>query len=100
MIPPRIFFFRSIMMTASRLLPMYNMPMTELEAILAKLTSLSPNERSRLLSELLRLNGSPSEAEELAVGRRGLASWTQSTAGEPWDDVYPDELRNSRKRTA
>lgn len=35
------------------------------------------------------------EADEVAMGQRGLAAWTESTADESWSDFYPDTLRGS-----
>ncbi len=68
--------------------------MTKLEVILEQANGLSPSEREELLRLLSTHGFSDDTEEEAAVGRRGLAAWTQSTQVENWSMFYPDALRN------
>ncbi len=58
--------------------------------------ALPPAELAKLTAALLEETSGLTEAEETAVGRRGLASWTESTCGEDWSAYYPPVLRNKR----
>ncbi len=65
-----------------------------LKSILVEVNSLSPAERAELLARLLEQISQEAEAEDAAVGRRGLAAWTESAKTESWEEFYPAELRN------
>jgi hypothetical protein len=71
--------------------------MTKIEVILKDASSLSADERRQLIELLCRQLDNSHETEE-AVGRRGLAAWTNSTRDEDWSAHYPPELRDSRGR--
>ena len=71
--------------------------MTRIEVILKDASSLSVDERRRLIELLCRQLDNSHETEE-AAGRRGLAAWTDSTRDEDWSPYYPPELRESRDR--
>ena len=68
--------------------------MTKLEAILEQASGLSPVERGQLLRLLSAQTFGDGADDEAAVGKRGLAAWTESTHGEDWCTFYPDTLRN------
>ncbi len=70
--------------------------MIDLEAILKEAGALSPAERSRLIVLLMEQTGQEHLADEIAVGCRGLAAWTESTSDESWSEFYPEVLRNDR----
>jgi hypothetical protein len=70
--------------------------MTRLENLLQEARSLSPVELARLLDELHHHAGSLSSAEEIEIGLRGLAAWTESSRDENWEAFYPPTLRNGR----
>ncbi|MBN1341639.1 MAG: hypothetical protein JXQ73_03115 [Phycisphaerae bacterium] len=71
--------------------------MASLESILLDARALSPAERAELVTKLLAETAQDVEADESAVGRRGLAAWTESTCGESWEPYYPPGLRNNRE---
>jgi hypothetical protein len=68
--------------------------MTKLEAILEQANGLSPVEREQLLHLLSAQAFGHGVDDEAAVGKRGLAAWTESTQAEDWSMFYPDALRN------
>ena len=57
--------------------------MTRIEVILKDASSLSMDERRRLIELLSRELDNSHETED-AAGRRGLAAWTDSTRDEDW----------------
>ena len=69
--------------------------MTQLESILKGIDALSDDERAEILAKLLQIATPEPEADEIAAGQRGLASWTQSTRNESWTEFYPAELRGA-----
>lgn len=69
--------------------------MASLESILLDARSLSASERTKLIEKLLGQAAGDIEADEVAIGQRGLAAWTQSTQGEDWEAYYPPALRNN-----
>jgi hypothetical protein len=74
--------------------------MGKLEAILKEAESLSPNERAKLIAVLSEQVQEHCEADDAAVGRHGLAAWTESTSEEDWSDFYPSgphEIKGDRK---
>jgi hypothetical protein len=68
--------------------------MTKLEAILKDADELSQGEFERLVNLLLARVRDRDEDDEIALGRRGLAAWTESAQGEDWSGFYPDSLKN------
>lgn len=74
--------------------------MTKLEAILRQASSLSPDERARLIEVLCGQADLQADADQAAVGERGLAAWTASTRDESWTEFYPDTLRDGRGKSA
>ncbi len=74
--------------------------MTKLEAILEQANGLSPVERQQLLHRLSAQAFADTVDDEAAVGKRGLATWTESTQAEDWSMFYPDTLRNGRRGRA
>lgn len=68
--------------------------MTKLDLILEQAGGLSPDERGQLLRLLSAQTFGDGADDEAAVGRRGLAAWTESAHGEDWSTFYPDTLRN------
>jgi hypothetical protein len=73
--------------------------MTKLEAILKEADSLSAGERAHLVAVLLQQAGGDGQADDVAVGQRGLAAWTESARHEDWSALYPDALKTSRDST-
>lgn len=69
--------------------------MTKLDAILEQVSRLSPAERDQLRRLLFAEGIEDGGADEVAIGKRGLAAWTESAPGEDWSPFYPDTLRNS-----
>lgn len=69
--------------------------MTKLEQIISEAGALSASERRRLIEILRQQLAAEAESDE-DVGRRGLASWTESARGEDWAAYYPDDLQNGR----
>ena len=67
--------------------------MVSLKSILVEARSLSPTERAELIAKLLEQIALEGQADDAAGGRRGLASWTESTRGESWEEYYPENLR-------
>ena len=76
--------------------------MTKLEAILRDVQLLSAEERLDLLAVLHEQTPAAldEELDGAAIGRRGLAAWTESARGEDWSAFYPDTLRNGQGPTA
>ena len=70
--------------------------MTKLEAILKQADSLSADERAQLVALLAERAGQEALVDEIAVGHRGLAAWTETTGEESWSEFYSDALRNHR----
>lgn len=68
--------------------------MTKLETILEQASVLSPVEREQLLYLLTAQTSGDAAQDEIALGNRGLAAWTESAQGEDWSMFYPDALRN------
>jgi hypothetical protein len=68
--------------------------MTKLEAILEQANGLSSVQREQLVRLLSAEAFSQGGDDEAAVGKRGLATWTESTQDEDWSMYYPDTLRN------
>jgi len=68
--------------------------MTKLEAIVDQASRLSPIEREELLRILSAHTFGNGTADEVAVGQRGFAAWTESTEGEDWSMFYPGTLPN------
>lgn len=66
--------------------------MTKLLAILDKAGALSPAEQLELVKFLMERLAAESEADEIAVGQRGLAAWTESSREEDWTPFYPPDL--------
>lgn len=67
--------------------------MVSLKSILVEMSSLSPTERAELLAKLQEQIALEAEAEDVAIGKRGLAAWTGSVRDESWEEFYPEELR-------
>lgn len=67
--------------------------MVSLKSILIEVNSLSPVERTELLARLLEQIAQEAEADDAAVGERGLVAWTESTRGESWQEFYPEDLQ-------
>ncbi len=72
--------------------------MTKVEAILEQAHGLSPGEREQLLRLLAAQAFRECADDDAAVGKRGLAAWTESTQGENWSTFYPDTRRNRREK--
>jgi len=70
------------------------MDMTRVQAILHEAGSLSAGERAELLAELLQQTAEDAASEDVAVGQRGLAAWTEAAGDESWAEFYPDTFRN------
>lgn len=68
--------------------------MTKLEAILKQTDGLSPDQREQLVHLLSAQAFSQGGDDKAAIGKRGLAAWTESTQDEDWSMFYPDALRN------
>lgn len=75
------------------------MDMTRLEAILERAKGLSAVERAQLLHELTANVAEAHPDDEIAVGQRGLAAWTESTRSEDWSKYYPDSLRTGERNS-
>ena len=69
-----------------------NVMMVTLASILEQVNSLPPSDRTKLARLLFEQLEAEAEAEEMAVGQRGLTALTESTRGEDWAQYYPDTL--------
>ena len=69
--------------------------MSKIESLLKEARSLSTAERRQLAELLLAQAGEEADRDEAAVGRRGLATWTESTRSEDWSPFYPSKLRKA-----
>jgi hypothetical protein len=74
----------------------YHKYMTKVEVILEQARGLSPAEREQLVRLLAAQAYSEGADDEAAVGKRGLAAWTESTRGEDWSMFYPQALRDGK----
>jgi hypothetical protein len=54
------------------------------------------NERMSLAEALLQEAHAEYESEEIAVGQRGMAEFTDSTSDEDWSEFYPADLRTRK----
>ena len=73
--------------------------MTKLQAILREVRSLSDSERAELLALLAKELAADAGSEHDALGRRGLAAWSELSRDEDWSEFYPDSLRSGNPST-
>jgi len=69
--------------------------MTRLEAIIEETKLLSASEREQLVKVLS--DQAAAGQYDAAVGRRGMASMTESSRQEDWSAHYPESLRRRMK---
>ena len=69
--------------------------MSKIESLLEEARSLSTAERRQLAEMLLAQAGEEADRDEAEVGKRGLATWTESTRAEDWSPFYPSQLRKA-----
>lgn len=69
--------------------------MPDFDSILRQSRQLSPADRRRL-AQVLSEESDVEESDEVDVGERGLAAWTESARGEAWSEFYPPELRQRK----
>lgn len=70
--------------------------MANFDSIHDQARSLSPADRVRLAQLLLEEAGREDQNDEIGVGQRGLAAWSDSTRGEDWSEFYPNSLRKRK----
>jgi hypothetical protein len=70
--------------------------MTTFDSIHNQARTLSAAEQIRLAELLLREARDETSEDEAAIGRRGLAAWTDSAQSEDWSSFYPASLRRRK----
>lgn len=71
-------------------------PMANFDSIFDDARALPPEDRIRLARMLMPEGAARNDADEIGVGERGLAAWTDSTRNEDWSEFYPTSLRKRK----
>ena len=70
--------------------------MADFDSIHNQARGLPLTDRQRLARLLLAETSTGEPTDEIAVGERGLAAWTDSTRSEDWSQFYPPSLRKRK----